>query len=60
MKQKILDKINEAIASKKNSEETKKLLKEIKLELAQAKTEKRVAQAIAILIKLITGFFDDD
>jgi|GEM_PF-2725930 len=60
MKQNILNKINEALASKSTSEETKKLLSEVKYELKQAKTEKRVAQVIAILIKVITGFFDED
>ena len=59
MNKKIFKKIDEAIASKNNTEETKKLLKEVKTELKQAKTEKRVAQLIAILIKVITGFFDD-
>ena len=59
MKKNILKKIEEALASKRTSEETKKILSEVKYELKQAKTEKRVAQIIAILIKVITGFFDD-
>lgn len=59
MKQNILSKIDEALASKNTSEETKTLLSEVKYELKAAKTEKRVAQIIAILIKIITGFFDD-
>ena len=59
MNKKILKKIDEAIASKGNTEETKKLLKEVKTELKQAKTEKRIAQLMAILIKIITGLFDN-
>lgn len=59
MKKNILKKIDEALKSRESTEETKKLLREVKIELKQAKTEKRVAQLIAILIKVITGFFDD-
>ena len=59
MKENILQQIDEALASKHTSEETKKLLSEVKYELKQAKSEKRVAQVIAILVKIITGFFDD-
>ena len=57
--QEIYKKIDEAIASEKTSEETKVLLKEIKSELKRANTEKKVASILALLIKLITGLFDD-
>jgi hypothetical protein len=53
----ILEKINEAIASEKTSEENKKLLLEIKEELANAKTELKILEVIASLIKIITTFF---
>jgi hypothetical protein len=55
----IIEKIEEAVASKKTSEENKKLLLEAKEELIKAKTEKRIIQIIAIIIKIITGFSDD-
>lgn len=55
----ILEKIDEAVASKKTSEENKKLLLETKEELIKAKTEKKIIQIIAIIIKIITGFSDD-
>ncbi len=55
----ILEKIDEAVASNKTSEENKKLLLEAKEELIKAKTEKRIIQIIAIIIKIITGFLDD-
>lgn len=55
----ILEKIDEAVASNKTSEENKKLLLEAKEELIKAKTEKRIIQIIAIIIKIITGFSDD-
>jgi len=53
----ILEKINEAIASEKISEENKKLLLEIKEELTNAKTELKVLEIIASLIKIVTAFF---
>ncbi|WP_053976891.1 hypothetical protein [Mangrovimonas xylaniphaga] len=59
MKNNILEKIEEALASQNTTQETKKLLEEVKSELKKAKTEKRIVQLIAILIKIITGFFDD-
>ncbi len=59
MNKEIFKKIDEAIASSETPEETKKLLQEVKEELKNAKTEKRIAQIMAILIRIITGFFDD-
>jgi hypothetical protein len=53
----ILEKINEAIASEKTSEENKKLLSEIKEELTNAKTELKILEIIACLIKIISDFF---
>ncbi|WP_460573643.1 hypothetical protein [Flavobacterium koreense] len=57
----ILEKINEAIASDKTSEENKKLLLEIKEELEIAKSENKseleILKIITLLIKIITDFF---
>lgn len=57
----ILEKINEAIASDKTSEENKKLLLEIKEELLNAKSENKseleILKIITLLIKIITDFF---
>jgi len=53
----ILEKINEAIASEKTSEENKKLLLDIKQELSNAKTELKVLEIIASLVKIVTAFF---
>ena len=53
----IIEKINEAIASEKTSEENKKLLSEIKDELTNAKTELKILEIIACLIKIISDFF---
>jgi len=53
----IIEKIDEAIASNKTSEENKKVLAEAKKELIKAKTETRVLQALAIIIKIISGFW---
>ncbi|WP_179004285.1 hypothetical protein [Winogradskyella forsetii] len=60
MKKNILDKINDALLSDEISDETKVLLIDVKRNLKQAKTEKRITQIVAVLIKIITGFFDDD
>lgn len=51
----ILEKIDEAVASEKTSEENRKILLEAKKELIKAKTETRVFQVIGIIIKIITG-----
>ena len=53
----IIEKINEASASEKTSEENKKLLSEIKEELTNAKTELKILEIIACLIKIISDFF---
>ncbi len=53
----IIEKINEAIASEKTSEENKQLLSEIKEELTNAKTELKILEIIACLIKIISDFF---
>ena len=53
----IIEKINEAIASVKKLEENKKLLSEIKEELTNAKTELKILEIIACLIKIISDFF---
>lgn len=55
----ILNKIDEAIASKNTSEETRKLLIEAKKELLRAKTEPQIFQILALIIKIITGFLDN-
>jgi len=53
----ILEKIDEAIASDVTSEETKKLLIEIREELTNAKTELKVLEIVAALVKIFTGLF---
>jgi hypothetical protein len=59
---KILEKIDEAIASETTSEENKKLLLEIKEELLIAKSENKsdldILKMITLLIKIITDFFE--
>ncbi|WP_298116715.1 hypothetical protein [Flavobacterium sp.] len=59
--EKILKKIDEAVASDKTSEENKKLLLEIKEELLNAKSENKseleILKIITLLIKIITDFF---
>ncbi len=59
---KILEKIDEAVASETTSEENKKLLLEIKDELLNAKSENKseleILKIIALLIKFISDFFE--
>lgn len=57
----ILEKIDEAVASNKTSEENKILLLEAKKELINAKTDNKsdleILKIITLLIKIITDFF---
>lgn len=58
----ILEKIDEAIASNKTSEENKILLTEVKKELINAQSENKsdleILKIIALLIKIFTDFFE--
>lgn len=58
----ILEKIDEAIASNKTSEENKILLTEIKKELINAQSDNKsdleILKIIALLIKIFTDFFE--
>lgn len=60
MKKNILKRIDEAIASNTTSEKNKKLFKEAKTKLKQAKTENRIIKIVAVVIKIMTGLFEDD
>lgn len=58
----ILEKIDEAVASETTSEENKKLLLEIKEDLLNAKSENKceleILKIVALLIKIISDFFE--
>ena len=58
----ILEKIDEAIASNKTSEENKILLTEVKKELINAQSDNKsdleILKIIALLIKIFTDFFE--
>jgi len=60
MKDKIIKKIDEAINRKNTSNENKLLLIEARKKLIKAKTENRIIKIVAVIIKVITGLFDND
>jgi len=60
MKNEIIKKIDEAINSEKTSRENKLLLIEAKKKLRKAETENRIIKIVVVIIKIITGLFEDD
>ena len=60
MKKHILKKIDEAIASDETSEKNKILFEEAKNKLIQAKTENKIIKIVAVVIRIMTGLFEDD
>ncbi len=58
-KKEILKKIDKHLSSKKLSKQDIKELESLKTELIIANTEKRILYLLAILIKIVTGLFED-